>query len=181
VGKDPLSKCAKDNGIATWNELTQFISNLPYGRNANRHDLQLLFSEKKGTCSSKHALLKSIADANDIPNVELILGIYNMNECNTPKIGSALRDTGLTSIPEAHCYLRVNNQRIDYTSSHADIRNLESDIIEEVTIAPKQVNTYKVEYHKAYLRTWICDNNMTLTFDLVWDIREKCIENLVGS
>ena len=56
TSKDKLSELAKRNGIKTWNELTKFIKNLPYGRNKNRTDFGLVLSEQKGTCSSKHAL-----------------------------------------------------------------------------------------------------------------------------
>lgn len=31
-------------GIKTWNELTKYIQNLPYGRNANRHDLTVIYN-----------------------------------------------------------------------------------------------------------------------------------------
>jgi hypothetical protein len=70
TSKDKLSELAKRNGIKTWNELTKFIKNLPYGRNKNRTDFGLVLSEQKGTCSSKHALLKSIADLNNVRNIE---------------------------------------------------------------------------------------------------------------
>ena len=45
--QDQLTKLAKSNGIETWNELTEFIKNLPYGRNKNRTDFGLVLSEKK--------------------------------------------------------------------------------------------------------------------------------------
>ena len=46
--------------------------------------------ENKGTCSSKHAFLKKVADWNNIKNVKLILGMYQMNELNTQKIGNTI-------------------------------------------------------------------------------------------
>jgi len=82
--KDKLTELAKSNGINTWNELTEFIKNLPYGRNKNRTEFGLVLSEKRGTCSSKHAVLKSIADLNNIPNIDLVVGIYRMTQMNTP-------------------------------------------------------------------------------------------------
>jgi len=63
---------------------------LPYGRTANRTDLSLVISEQKGTCSSKHALLKEVADLNGIKGIDLIIGIYKMSEANTPGIGDEL-------------------------------------------------------------------------------------------
>ena len=63
---DPLTKLAKSKGAYTWNCLLDYIKNLPYGRNSNRTDFSLVFTEHKGTCSSKHALLKQLADTNKI-------------------------------------------------------------------------------------------------------------------
>ena len=62
TSKDKLTQLAKNKGINTWNELTTYVKSLPYGRNNNRFEFGLVFSEGKGTCSSKHALLKKIAD-----------------------------------------------------------------------------------------------------------------------
>ena len=131
TSKDELTKLAISKGIETWNELTEFIKNLPYGRNENRTDFGLVLSEQKGTCSSKHALLKSIADLNNVPNIDLIIGIYRMTELNTPKIGAELTDNSIEFIPEAHCYLKINGNRIDLTTKKSEFKKIEKDIIQE--------------------------------------------------
>ena len=74
--------------------------------------------------------------------------MYRMHNLNTPKIGNMLLENGLEYIPEAHCYLKLNNQRIDITNNSSNIENLICDIIEEIEIEPEQVNTFKVDYHK---------------------------------
>ncbi len=51
---DPLLKKIKFTGIKNWQSLLGFIGNLLYGRNANRENFTLVWSEQKGTCSSKH-------------------------------------------------------------------------------------------------------------------------------
>ena len=176
-----ISTQIRKSGIETWEALTQYIRNLPYGRNANRMDCTLVWKEQKGTCSSKHAFLKTIADENQLSDVKLIIGLYKMNEKNTPKIGSALSDNGIEYIPEAHCYLKVNNERIDFTNPQSDIQKISSDIIEEQSIQPEQVSEYKVTYHKNYLKNWLTQlpqNNLSLTFEQLWKIREQCIQNL---
>ena len=43
-----------------------------------------------------------------------------MNNLNTPKIGETILESGLEYIPEAHCYLKLNNQRIDITNYNSD-------------------------------------------------------------
>jgi len=178
TSKDELTAIINNNGIQTWGELIEFVKSLPYGRNSNRTDFELVITEKKGSCSSKHSLLKKVANLNDIPNIKLILGIYKMNKTNTPNIGNVLIENSIDFIPEAHCYLKIDKKRIDITTFQSDFKKLEKDIIQELEIQPEQVAEFKVEYHKDFLKKWISENNIKLDFDEIWRIREKCIANL---
>ncbi len=176
--KDVLSELARSKGIDSWGQLTQWIRKLPYGRNKNRSDLALVLFEEKGSCSSKHALLKKLADLNGIPNVKLILGIYKMSSLNTPSIGTALTKNGLNFIPEAHCYLKIDQSRFDYTSPSSSFNRIEMDILQETEIEPDQVAVFKVNFHKAFLKKWIIETKLGFDFDELWEIRENCIRNL---
>ncbi len=178
ASKDELTKLVKSNGINLWNELTEFVKGLPYGRNQNRFDLGLVLTERKGSCSSKHALLKKIADFNNIPNVKLFLGIYKMNQSNTPKIGNELEKYSIEFIPEAHCYLEINETRLDFTADQSEFEKIQNEIIEEEEIETGQVAEFKVEYHKNYIKKWLIETNSEFNFDQFWNVREKCIENL---
>lgn len=155
-----------------------YVRNIPYGRNVDRTKFELVLSENKGTCSSKHALLKLVADVNQIPEVKLIMAIYKMNEVNTPGIGHHITDSCLTYIPEAHCYLMLQGKRIDLTKPKSDIQRLQNEIIEEKEIMTSQVGQYKVNYHKEYIRKWLQKQDFNLTLGEVWAIREKCITEL---
>ena len=175
---DSSTTLIKKSGITTWNSLLKTIQSFPYGRNSNRTDLNLVFSERKGSCSSKHAFLKKIADLNNIPNIQLILGMYKMTEKNTPKIGTILTDNNIAFIPEAHCYLKIGDIRTDITTQNSDFTELKKDILKEIEITPEQVSTYKVQYHKKYLKNWLTETNIKYSFDELWNIREQCIVNL---
>ncbi len=175
---DPLSKLIKSEGIKSWDKLMSYVQGLPYGRNRNRGDVKLVMIERKGTCSSKHAFLKTVADLNNIPNVELMLGMYYMNQNNTPGIGTALEATKLDFIPEAHCYLKIDGKRLDLTSTNSNFSTIEKDIIQELSIQPEQVREFKVSYHKDFLRNWLTQNETDMSFEDLWAIREKCIESL---
>lgn len=175
---DDLTKLIKQNQITNWKDLTLKIKHLPYGRNANRTDLALVWKEQKGTCSSKHAFLKHVADLNKTPNIELTLGMYKMNQSNTPKIGNVLSKHKLDYIPEAHCYLKIEGKPLDFTSKHSDFKTIENDILLEKIITPQQVSEFKVAFHKAYIKEWITTNNIPYSFETIWDIREQCITNL---
>lgn len=175
---DPLTQQIRQMGISSWDELVDFVKHLPYGRNLNREDLSLVISESKGTCSSKHALLKKVADLNAIANVKLILCLYKMSTINTPKIGMALEKRGIDYIPEAHCYLMVGSTRTDITTEQSEFQKIKNDIILEKEILPEQVADFKVEFHQSFLKQWIHKNRMAISFSELWKLREQCIQNL---
>ena len=161
-----------------WFEAVSYVQSLPYGRNENRKNPRLVLSEMKGTCSSKHALLKILADENQLEGVELVLAIYKMNHMNTPGIGNSLSTNGLDYIPEAHCFLKINGERKDYTSPNSNIDRIKTDILVEHEILPNQVSEYKVHYHKDYIREWLASNQLRFSFEEIWQIREACIFSL---
>lgn len=171
---DILTQQLKNSGIYSWEDLLIYVKNIPYGRNANREDLSLVLKENKGTCSSKHAFLKEVANQNKIPNIKLIIGIYKMNENNT-KIGTILSDNNIDFIPEAHCYLKINDERVDCTTPKSDFSKIEKDILEEIEIEPYQVGEFKIEYHQNFIKNWLSNSNATITFGQLWTIREQCI------
>ncbi len=175
---DKLTQLIRNKNLFTWNELTKYIKDLPYGRTINRTDLSLVIVERKGSCSSKHALLKKVVILNKVPNIKLILGLYKMNSNNTPKIGNVLNKNNIDFLPEAHCYLIVNGERIDYTSRNSDFNRIKNDVLFEKEIEPHEVAKFKVEYHKTYLKTWIKEQRIPFSFDEIWSLREQCINNL---
>jgi len=158
--------------------LVEKVKQIPYGRNANRHDFSLVISENKGTCSSKHAFLKDFANKNNISNVKLHIGIFKMNEKNTAKIFPLLSENQINYIPEAHCYLKINGIPLDVTASESFYDKIKDVILEEIEIEPFQVEKYKVDYHKEFLKKWIIETNQNKTFEEIWAIRENCIQKL---
>lgn len=175
---DELTHLVIRNGVNTFSDLIDTMRNIPYGRNLNRTDFKLVITENRGTCSSKHALIKEIADLNNVPNVDLILAIYKMNNSNTPGIGSVLDENKLDFIPEAHCYLMHNGKRLDITTAQSEIGRIEQDIISETSINPEQVGQYKVDLHRTFLENWLDEQDLNLSIEELWKIREECISNL---
>lgn len=161
-------------GLTSYHEAARYIQNLPYGRNSNRADFRLVLREQRGTCSTKHALLAQLAKEHNI-DVNLTLGMYEMNEKNTAGTGNILRYYRLDSLPEAHCYLMYNGTRFDLTRRvGATEQNV--DFLMEETILPEQIGEYKVEQHRVFLRQWCVA--IGLDFNLAWKIREECIAAL---
>ncbi len=167
LGKPDLSDAAR------------YLCELPYGRNSDPGDPLIVLHEKRGTCSTKHALLRRLALEQGL-NLSLFLGIYEMTERNTPGVGAVLQRFGLTSLPEAHCYLRSGETRIDLTRRSGDPREPITTFLYEEEIAPTQIPHYKVGVHKNFLQKWIAGNHglRGLSLEEVWTIREECIASL---
>lgn len=159
-------------------ELIEKVKHIPYGRNSNRNDFSLVLTENKGTCSSKHAFLKEFADNHRIKNVKLFIGVFKMNEINTPKITPLLSENALDYIPEAHCYLKIDGNVVDVTSENSFYENIKNDILEEIEIEPIQVVNWKINYHQKFLKSWLKTINKNMNFTEIWSIREKCISKL---
>lgn len=140
--------------------LCAHVQSLPYGRNSDRSRPELVLTEGKGSCSSKHAFLKKVADESEIRDVQLILGIFKMHSKNTPGIGAALNETSLEFMPEAHCYLKYKNERFDFTNSNSDFSKIKNDILLEKEIQPADVNEFKPKFHKNFLKKWIFENDI---------------------
>ncbi len=169
----PVSKLCKEFEICSFSEAMNYIKNLPYGRNSNREDFTLVLKEQKGTCSSKHALLKSLADENNHFEVKLMLGIFKMNGNNTPKIKNTLDKYGLEYIPEAHNYLRIQENIYDCTTENSSEINFINDLQKELEIQSNDVIEKKIKIHQNFLKIWA--GNMNLDYNFIWKVREECI------
>lgn len=181
VATGNISTCFAQRGISTFANAAEYIKNLPYGRNADKENLQTVFTDQCGTCSTKHAVLRLLAYENDFHGLKLALGIFCMNAQNSPKIRPVLEKYDLAYVPEAHNYLIFNSDIIDITFPGDTSLDFKAELLDECTIEPHQITAYKVAYHKAFLDKWLKDNpNISYTLDELWQIREYCIAALSG-
>ncbi len=174
----PLAQKLIAQGLLDFHQAIYFVQHLPYGRNSERANPSLVISEKKGTCSTKHACLQQIVLDQRQSDIKLVIGIYRMNLQNTPGIGSSLEKAGLSYVPEAHCYLKHQGIAYDFTNPNADFGRLAADILEEKIIAPTDVGVYKVNYHRAFIDQWRVEAQIPYDLEQIWNIREACIDSL---
>ncbi len=111
--------------------------------------------------------------------VQLMLGIYEMSDRNTPGVGSVLSKYGLSYIPEAHCYLGYQGERLDVTGVPAGAEPI-TRFLHEEPITTDQIGAYKTDLHKRVLTAWIPTVAALRGYGLerVWRIREECIAAL---
>lgn len=175
----PDSQALLAAGCDTYRSAGRWLCGLPYGRNSDRADYRRVLSERRGTCSTKHALLAAVAREQRLP-VSLRVGIYDLCEANTPGVGGVLAVHGLDSLPEAHCYLGCAGRRIDVT--RADARPTASIAFHrEWDIEPRQIGAEKERIHREFLAVWLARRpELDLELDEIWRVREACIAALAS-
>jgi len=175
-----ISNAFIDVGATEFRSAAAWVNGLPYGRNQSPDDKMAVFHERRGTCSTKHALLKRLAIEQNL-DVDLCLGIYHMTEANTPGIGKVLEMHSLPSIPEAHCFLRIDHESVDVTRACGpQSKEPITSFVYQETISPDQIGKYKNEVHRRFLQEWMASSERAsaYTLDDIWTIREACIAAL---
>lgn len=167
-------------GLTDFLRAAAYLNQLPYGRNAYREDGRGVLQEGRGTCSTKHSILAALAKEQNIAEVTLTLGLYDMTECNTPGVGPVLSQYGLPYIPEAHCYLRYRDRRVDITRSGQVPSEPIAQLRHETPIAPGQIGSYKTAWHQRWMQEWVATSEMARGrgWEEIWRIREACIAAL---
>lgn len=105
-----------------------------------------------------------------------------MNARNTPAVGATPADSGIESLPEAHCFLTCRESRIDvarFADEENEAEPIEKFLYEEI-FQPAQIGSYKLVMHRRFFRGWIRENNLDkkFSFEELWKVREKCIASL---
>lgn len=171
----PWTPFLADLKISRFSELCAYVHALPYGRNTNRNDFYQVFSESRGSCSSKHGLLATVAEAHQQSEIHLMVGLFLMSGRTHPVLTDLLAAHHLNAIPEAHAYFRCDGNRYDFTFPGKDISSLESFIVREQRCEPNQLIDWKPMIHKHYLDSWLKRQTSGHTAEQIWDIREQCI------
>jgi hypothetical protein len=108
--------------ISTFHSACTYVHRMPYGYNADRNDLMSLFKEGKGTCTTKHAVIATLAAELELP-VHKHIGIYAMTEALVSGTGTILEKYVLPYLPMAHCYLVFQSYRVDLTEGNTNGKN----------------------------------------------------------
>jgi|GEM_PF-209538 len=178
IADDIISIFFRKLGCGDFMKASHYVKQLPYRRNKDKNNPSAVLDERCGTCSTKHALLKRLADENGHLELKLMLGIFKMDGRTTIAVESILKKHGLTYIPEAHNYLKVNGDILDFTGLPMSKNELADKLLTEIEITPDQITEYKVGYHRDYLARWLVDEGLPYSLDEIWQIREECIKEI---
>ena len=101
-----------------------------------------------------------------------------MSEDNTPGVGVVLGAARLDSIPEAHCYLKVDGSRFDFTGLPVGLKSPFESLLSETVVLPIQLVEDKKRLHMEILQAWADGHDLSI--DDAWIIREACIAALAA-
>ena len=122
AGAGPVSMRFLRLGIKSFQEACRWVHALPYGYNSDRDDLMILFKEKMGTCTTKHAVIATLAAELGLP-VTRGVGIYAMTEAIVTGTDKILAECSLPYVPMIHCFLEFGNCRVDLTEGNCNGKN----------------------------------------------------------
>ncbi|MHB8837136.1 MAG: hypothetical protein ACYC9Y_15710 [Candidatus Methylomirabilia bacterium] len=169
----PVSRAFVDQGLSSFHQACRWVHELLYGYNSDRDDPMILFSERTGTCTTKHAAIATLAEELDLP-VEKHLGVYAMTEGIVAGTNAILERFGLPYLPMVHCFLVSGTHRVDLTEGN---RNGKRCSIEEFLHSERvrPAITAKDEYlhYRAVLSALIGSREEFRGFDLHTVLRAR--------
>jgi len=99
-----------------------YVHDIPYGYNSTTDDILIVFKEMYGLCTTKHAVIATLAEELNIPVYKMI-GIYAMNEDIVTGTTKILKKYHLPYLPMIHCSLIYNSFRVDLTEGNNNGKN----------------------------------------------------------
>ena len=122
IGSGPISKMFLSLGPGRFLEACRYVHELPYGYNSDRDDLMILFKENMGTCSTKHAVIATLAAELGLA-ITRGVGIYPMTEAIVTGANKILSEYSLPYLPMIHCFLQYGDYRVDLTEGNRNGKN----------------------------------------------------------
>ena len=103
AGASPMAGTFLNLGISGFQDACRWVQQLPYGYNSDRDDPMILFQEKMGSCTTKHAVIATLAAELDL-DIHKHIGIYPMTEELVTGTEKILTKYGLAYLPMVHCF-----------------------------------------------------------------------------
>ena len=109
-------------GIKDFHHACRYVHELPYGYNSDREDPMILFKEKMGSCTTKHAVIATLSAELGIA-IDKHIGIYAMTESLVTGTKPILDRYNLPYLPMVHCFLVFEEQRVDLSEGNRNGKN----------------------------------------------------------
>ena len=122
VGQGPMVRTFLNMGVKEFRDACRYVHELPYGYNSDRDDLMILFKENMGSCTTKHAVIATLAAELEIP-IDKYIGIYAMTEALVTGTKTILDRYILPYLPMVHCFLVFEGRRVDLSQGNRNGKN----------------------------------------------------------
>jgi hypothetical protein len=139
-----MSKKFLELGITSFKEACLYVHNIEYGYNSDKDDKMILFKEQKGSCTTKHGVIASLAEELAIPLYKKV-GVYKLTEEIVTGTNKILKEYNLPYVPMIHCFLVFDKYRFDLTEGNFNGKNTSiEEFIQDEKVIP--FITVKDEY-----------------------------------
>ena len=115
--RGPISDKFLTLGITSFKEACFYVHQIPYGYNTDKDNKYILFTEGKGSCTSKHGVVATLAEELGIPVFKNV-GVYKFTEEISRGTRQILAKYDLPYIPMVHCFLVYDKFRFDLTEGN---------------------------------------------------------------
>ncbi len=131
-----ISRKLLELGINSFKQACEYVHKVEYGHNSNYDDKLIFFKEKKGTCTSKHAVVAGLAEELNIPLYKHVC-IYKFTEEISTGAIEILKKYKIPYALMVHCFLVYKNLRFDLTEGNCNGKNVPIDkFIYEAKVDP---------------------------------------------
>jgi hypothetical protein len=131
-----ISRKFLELGINSFKQACEYVSTIEYEYNSNYDDKLIFFKEKKGTCTSKHAVIAGLAEELNIPLYKYVC-VYKFTEEISTGANEILKKYDIPYVPMVHCFLVYENLRFDLTEGNCNGKNSSiEDCMYEVKVDP---------------------------------------------
>jgi hypothetical protein len=147
-----ISKIFLEKGINSFKEACNYIHEIDYGYNSTYEDDLILFKEKKGTCTTKHAIIAGLARELDIP-LHKNVGVYKFTEEITTGAQKILEKYNIPYVPMVHCFLVYHQYRFDLTEGNNNGKKISiKEFIETREVEPFISRKEEYLWYKSVLK-----------------------------
>jgi len=165
-----------ERGVYTFQQAGKYLRTVMFQRPQNPGNILAPLEEDCGTCRHKHAILGVLARENGQTEYETVVELY---KTETEEYHGLSKDE-FPYIPSSHAviYYKPNDagkaQRLDYTRPQPPPK--EPEILYVVPVTPEQLVRWKAIIQKAYMKRWLEENEYKISFEELWEEREKRME-----
>ena len=131
-----ISRKFLELGINSFKEACEYVHDIEYGYNSNYDDRLIFFKEKKGTCTSKHAVIAGLAEELKIQLYKHV-GLYKFTEEISTGTNEILKKYEIPYVPMVHCFLVYKDFHFDLTEGNCNGKNKTIDeLLHEEKVDP---------------------------------------------